>query len=124
MAPSSALTFSRLMAQTLAAPVHSELQIKKSRFLGCVQPVADRAAAQAIVAQLRAAGVPTMVDRTSAHMHHKFAIFDGQWLLNGSYNWTRSACAHNEENLVATNDPTLVRQFQGAFDQLWVQLSS
>lgn len=55
MAPSSALTFSRLMAQTLAAPVHSELLIKKSRFLGCVQPVADRAAAQAIVAQLRAA---------------------------------------------------------------------
>ncbi len=55
MAPSSALTFSHLMAQTLAAPVHSELLIKKSRFLGCVQPVADRAAAQAIVAQLRAA---------------------------------------------------------------------
>lgn len=55
MAPSSALTFSCLMAQTLAAPVHSELLIKKSRFLGCVQPVADRAAAQAIVAQLRAA---------------------------------------------------------------------
>lgn len=55
MAPSSALTFSRLMAQTLAAPVHSELQIKKSRFLGCVQPVADRAAAQTVIAQLRAA---------------------------------------------------------------------
>lgn len=55
MAPPSALIFSRLMAQTLAAPVHSELLIKKSRFLGCVQPVADRAAAQAIVAQLRAA---------------------------------------------------------------------
>jgi len=43
------------MAQTLAAPVYSELLIKKSRFLGCVQPVADRAAAQAVVAQLRAA---------------------------------------------------------------------
>ena len=43
------------MAHTLAAAVHSELLIKKSRFLGCVQPVADRAAAQAIVAQLRAA---------------------------------------------------------------------
>ena len=74
------------------------------------------------VARLRAVGVPTAVDRTDAHMHHKFAIFDGQWLLNGSYNWTRSACAHNEENLVATNDATLVRQFQGAFDQLWRQL--
>lgn len=43
------------MAQTLDAPVHSELLIKKSRFLGCVQPVADRAAAQAVIAQLRAA---------------------------------------------------------------------
>jgi uncharacterized YigZ family protein len=38
---------------TLAQPVHSELVIRKSRFIGCVQPVADRAAAQAIVAALR-----------------------------------------------------------------------
>lgn len=42
------------MALTLAQPVHSELVIKKSRFIGCVQAVADRAAAQAVVAQLRA----------------------------------------------------------------------
>ena len=41
------------MALTLPAPVHSELVIKKSRFIGCVQPVADRAAAQAEVARLR-----------------------------------------------------------------------
>lgn len=40
------------MPQTLAVPVASELIIKKSRFLGCVQPVGDRAAAQAIVAEL------------------------------------------------------------------------
>lgn len=37
------------MPQTLLAPSHSELIIKKSRFIGCVQPVADRASAQAIV---------------------------------------------------------------------------
>ncbi len=42
------------MALTLHTPVHSELVIKKSRFLGCVQPVADRAGALAVVAQLRA----------------------------------------------------------------------
>ena len=41
------------MALTLAHPVHSELVIKKSRFIGCVQAVADRAAAQAVVARLR-----------------------------------------------------------------------
>jgi uncharacterized YigZ family protein len=43
------------MAFTLAAPLHSELLIRKSRFIGCVQPVADRAAAQAIVEALRGA---------------------------------------------------------------------
>jgi uncharacterized YigZ family protein len=42
------------MALTLARPVHSELLIRKSRFLGCVQPVADRAAALGIVERLRA----------------------------------------------------------------------
>ena len=40
------------MPLTLATPVHSELLIKKSRFIGCVQPVQGRAAAQAIVAEL------------------------------------------------------------------------
>ena len=41
------------MAQRISSPVVSELLIKKSRFIGCVQPVADRPAAQAIVAGLR-----------------------------------------------------------------------
>jgi uncharacterized YigZ family protein len=41
------------VALTLARPVHSELVIRKSRFIGCVQPVSDRGAAQAVVAQLR-----------------------------------------------------------------------
>lgn len=40
------------MALTLAAPVHSELLIRKSRFIGCVQPMSDRAGAQRVVAQL------------------------------------------------------------------------
>ncbi|QRF57670.1 MULTISPECIES: YigZ family protein [Variovorax] len=43
------------MAFTLAQPVHSELLIKKSRFIGCVQSVPDREAALAVVAALRAA---------------------------------------------------------------------
>ena len=42
------------MPYTLPAPVHSELIIKKSRFLGCVESVPDRSAALARVAQLRA----------------------------------------------------------------------
>lgn len=42
------------MPQTLAVPADSELVIRKSRFIGRVAPVADRASAQRIVADLRA----------------------------------------------------------------------
>lgn len=42
------------MPQTLAAPAHSDLLIRKSRFIGCVQPMADRAGAQKAVETLRA----------------------------------------------------------------------
>lgn len=41
------------MALTLAAPVHSDIFIRKSRFIGCVQPVTDRAAALTVVQALR-----------------------------------------------------------------------
>ncbi|MBD8564156.1 YigZ family protein [Oxalobacteraceae sp. CFBP 8763] len=42
------------MPQTIASAVHHELIIKKSRFIACVQPMADRAGAQQVVAALRA----------------------------------------------------------------------
>ena len=42
------------MPLSIAQPVASELLIKKSRFIGRVEPVADRATAQRIVAELRA----------------------------------------------------------------------
>lgn len=42
------------MPHRLRAPVHSELIIKKSRFIGCVESVADRGEALARVQQLRA----------------------------------------------------------------------
>src|SRR5690554_5261696 len=39
---------------SLAQSVHATLEIRKSRFIACVEPVADRASAQLRVAELRA----------------------------------------------------------------------
>lgn len=74
------------------------------------------------VQQIEAAGVPVRVDRTPFHMHHKFAVFDGARLLNGSYNWTRGAAADNEENIIDTGDPKLVAAFLRQFEELWSKL--
>jgi mitochondrial cardiolipin hydrolase len=71
------------------------------------------------IERLRRAGVQLKVDETEHHMHHKFAVLDGETLLNGSYNWTRSASAYNEENLVVTSDAGLVQTFSRQFARMW-----
>ena len=74
------------------------------------------------VAKLERAGLPLKVDNDPNHFHHKFAVRDGDCLLGGSYNWTRSADARNRENLFITYDPALVSRYQGAFDAMWRQI--
>lgn len=75
------------------------------------------------IQRLRDAGIVCKMDiGNEAHMHHKFAIFDGELLLNGSFNWTRSASELNEENLIITPDPVLVKAFAGRFEELWGRL--
>ncbi|MFO0929729.1 MAG: phospholipase D-like domain-containing protein [Gemmataceae bacterium] len=75
------------------------------------------------VVRLEEAGIPVRVDRTEAHMHHKFALFDRVVLLNGSYNWTRSAGRVNAENVVLTGDRRLIDRFQRYFDASWEKLA-
>lgn len=68
---------------------------------------------------LRRLGVGVAIDTSPSHMHHKFAIFDRKRLVSGSYNWTRSAFIENQENIILTEDPGLLTQFQDTFDALW-----
>ena len=77
------------------------------------------------IGRLIEAGITCKMDiGNPAHMHHKFAIFDDKLLLNGSFNWTRSASENNEENLIITPDPVLVKAFAGRFEELWQLLRS
>ena len=78
----------------------------------CFDPGSD-------IERFRDVGIPVRQDRTSNHMHHKFAIFDGRILLSGSYNWTRSASQYNEENLLLTSEKRLLEPFRELFERLW-----
>ncbi|CAD5107520.1 phospholipase D-like domain-containing protein [Zestomonas carbonaria] len=64
-------------------------------------------------------GVPLRIDDSPFHMHHKFALFDRRVLLNGSFNWTRSATTSNEENILVIDHPQLVIAYAREFDRLW-----
>lgn len=75
------------------------------------------------IVRLQEAGIPVRVDHASDHMHHKFAVFDGDVAVTGSYNWTRGAAERNLENIVVTDDARLVKPFRDEFERLWDVLS-
>ncbi|MBM3838508.1 MAG: endonuclease [Verrucomicrobia bacterium] len=76
------------------------------------------------IQRLSQAGIAVRADCTEYHMHHKFAVFDGTLLLTGSYNWTRAAALHNEENFLLTSDPRLLQPFRELFEKLWSEFSA
>lgn len=64
-------------------------------------------------------GIRIKIDEASSHMHHKFCLIDKKTLLTGSYNWTKSAADRNQENLLVTQDPKMVKAYLSEFEKLW-----
>lgn len=64
-------------------------------------------------------GIPVKIDTADGHMHNKFAIIDGELLMNGSFNWTVGAAKANYENVTVSNDKDLVAQYQEYFNEMW-----
>lgn len=73
---------------------------------------------------LQSAGIPCVMDNTSFHMHNKYAIIDKSTLVNGSFNWTRSASESNNENVVITRNAGVIKHFCQEFDKLFKQFSA
>ncbi|WP_027419413.1 phospholipase D-like domain-containing protein [Crocinitomix catalasitica] len=73
---------------------------------------------------LIASGVKIVLDKTSNHMHHKFALFDNEITLTGSYNWTRSAEKYNHENILITDSKRVMHEYTKQFNYLWSQFDS
>jgi phosphatidylserine/phosphatidylglycerophosphate/cardiolipin synthase-like enzyme len=46
-------------------------------------------------------------------------VVDEALVATGSYNWTRSAERHNQENILVSDEPKLVASYLSAFNELW-----
>ncbi|KAI8638112.1 hypothetical protein BD408DRAFT_423472 [Parasitella parasitica] len=66
-------------------------------------------------------GIPFKTDNTTGYMHNKFAIIDSATLINGSFNWSKGARFKNRENVLITNIPVCIKEFQCQFDALWAE---
>lgn len=70
-----------------------------------------------LVSKLRNSGFTIKMNIKHKIMHNKFAIFDGQEIESGSYNWTNSASKSNAENCMFFKQN--IEDFSDQFEYLW-----
>ena len=55
-------------------------------------------------------------------MHNKFALIDNRIVITGSYNWTNTAEAQNDENILILRDAeNLANRYKANFEKLWAR---
>lgn len=68
----------------------------------------------------RKLGIPVKLETDStAKLHHKVGIIDGERVILGSYNWTLSANDDNDENTLIVKNRAIAAMFTEAFNELW-----
>eukprot|EP00927_Polykrikos_kofoidii_P005251 TRINITY_DN12094_c0_g1_i1.p1 TRINITY_DN12094_c0_g1~~TRINITY_DN12094_c0_g1_i1.p1 ORF type:complete len:442 (+),score=72.30 TRINITY_DN12094_c0_g1_i1:113-1327(+) len=108
---------------------HAELDVamfifSDSRLSNAVRMIVDDKqlnVLSAVAFALAKAGVDVRHDGLSSHMHHKFAVLDGERVITGSYNWTVRASRNNHEHVVIIHDQASARMFQQEFEKLWIK---
>ncbi len=65
------------------------------------------------------AGIPVVDDGRSALMHNKFMIFDSQYLLTGSWNYTVNDTYRNNNNALLLRSQRTVENYQTEFNEMF-----
>jgi len=64
-------------------------------------------------------GADIRLDNNKYNLHHKVFIIDDKWVVFGSYNPTGSGDDKNDENIIITNDESVVSRFLEEFEYVW-----
>ena len=68
---------------------------------------------------LLAAGLDVRLDGNQRNMHHKVFIIDGETVITGSYNFSRSAEERNDENTLIIHDPEIAILYLAEFERVF-----
>lgn len=63
------------------------------------------------------AGIQTRIDSVHAIAHNKVMIIDGETVITGSFNFTKSAEENNAENLLIVHDRKLAERYTKNWDE-------
>jgi len=85
-----------------------------------VAVILDAGAAEeqySVLRSLVADRVPTWIDAAYHIAHNKIMIIDGETVITGSFNFTRSAEEYNAENLLVIQDQALAARYEANFQE-------
>jgi phosphatidylserine/phosphatidylglycerophosphate/cardiolipin synthase-like enzyme len=68
---------------------------------------------------LLGSGIDVRLDGNPKSMHHKVIIIDGQIVVTGSYNFSKSAKTRNDENTLILHSPEIAELFREEFERVW-----
>jgi len=111
-----------VMAYSFTADALGEALVARSQDGVMVRGVFDQGQATASGAEfsrLRAAGLDVRLDQSEGLLHHKVIVIDGETVVTGSYNFTRSAEEQNDEAILILHDPELARRYLEEFERLY-----
>lgn len=67
-------------------------------------------------------GIEVKINNKVKLEHDKFAIYDGETISTGSYNWTKAASDSNAENCLFEEDQKLAKKYSDHFKEMWTSL--
>ncbi|HMB01879.1 MAG TPA: phospholipase D-like domain-containing protein, partial [Spirochaetota bacterium] len=69
--------------------------------------------------KLQQQGIEVKYDNERAKVHHKLMLIDDEQIITGSFNYSRNAQEHNNENLLVINSAPLAELYQHRFKQIY-----
>ncbi len=81
--------------------------------------IENRGASQGAFVPLFCAQLPVRLDGNKYTMHHKVIVIDGQVVITGSFNFTKSADEANDDNVLVIHSPAVASIYEQEFQRVY-----
>ncbi len=71
--------------------------------------------------KLKVEGLDVLYDANPNTMHHKTIIIDDEWVITGSYNFSKNAKKRNDENCIMLRSPDIAKLYTQEFEKIYLQ---
>jgi len=80
--------------------------------------IENRGASQGALVNLFCAKLPVKTDGNKYTMHHKVIIIDGETVITGSFNFTKSADTANDDNVLIIHSPAVAALYEQEYQRV------